>query len=52
MIAPGWRSAVWWVVLALVCLALGILALRAYLSPEALIDFANLKLCALAPALG
>jgi len=51
VIAPGWRSALWWVVLALICLALTVLALRAYLSPESLIDFANFKLCALAPAM-
>ena len=48
MIVPGWRSALWWVALALVCLALVMLALKGYLSPSAMIDFANMKLCALA----
>ena len=48
MIVPGWRAAVWWIALALVCLALVMFALKGYLSPSAMIDFANMKLCALA----
>ena len=48
MIVPGWRAALWWIALALVCLALVMFALQGYLSPSALIDFANMKLCALA----
>ena len=47
MIVPGWRAAIWWIALALVCLALVMFALRGYLSPSAMIDFANMKLCAL-----
>ena len=48
MIVPGWRAALWWIALALVCLALAMFALRGYLSPSAMIDFANMKLCSLA----
>jgi hypothetical protein len=48
VIAPGWRAAIWWIALALVCLALVMFALRGYLSPSAIIDFANMNLCALA----
>ncbi len=48
MIVPGWRAAIWWIALALVCLALAMFALQGYLSPSAMIDFANMKLCALA----
>ena len=44
---PGWRAALWWIALALVCLALVTFALQGYLSPSAMIDFANMKLCAL-----
>ena len=47
MIVPGWRAAFWWIALALVCLALVMFALQGYLSPSAMIDFANMKLCAL-----
>jgi hypothetical protein len=48
MIVPGWRAALWWIALAFACLALAMFALRGYLSPSAMIDFANTKLCALA----
>ena len=48
MIVPGWRAALWWIALALACLALVMFALQGYLSPSAMIDFANMKLCALA----
>jgi hypothetical protein len=48
VIVPGWRAALWWIALALVCLALAMFALRGYLSPSAMINFANMKLCALA----
>jgi hypothetical protein len=48
VIVPGWRAALWWIALALVCLALVMFALRGYLSPSATIDFANMKLCAIA----
>lgn len=48
MIVPGWRAALWWIALALVSLALVIFALQGYLSPSAMIDFANMRLCALA----
>ncbi len=48
MIVAGWRAALWWIALALVCLALVIFALQGYLSPSAVIDFANMRLCALA----
>jgi hypothetical protein len=47
VIVPGWRAAIWWIALALVCLALVMFALKGYLSPSAMIDFANMKLCAL-----
>jgi hypothetical protein len=47
VIVPGWRAALWWITLALVCLALVMFALQGYLSPSAMIDFANMKLCAL-----
>ena len=47
MIVQGWRAAIWWIALALVCLALVMFALQGYLSPSAMIDFANMKLCAL-----
>lgn len=50
MIVPGWRAAIWWIALALICLALFMFALQGYLSPSAMIDFANMKLCALAVA--
>jgi hypothetical protein len=51
VILPGWRAALWWIALALVSLALVMFALQGYLSPSAMIDFANMKLCALtAPA--
>jgi hypothetical protein len=48
VIVPGWRAALWWIALALVCLALVMFALQGYLSPSAMIDFANMRLCALA----
>jgi hypothetical protein len=48
VIIPGWRAAIWWIALALVSLALVMFALKGYLSPSAMIDFANMKLCALA----
>lgn len=48
MIVPGWRAALWWIALALVCLVLVMFALQGYLSPSTMIDFANMKLCALA----
>jgi hypothetical protein len=48
VIVPGWRAALWWIALALVCLALVMFALQGYLSPSAMIDFVNMKLCALA----
>jgi hypothetical protein len=48
VIVSGWRAALWWVALALVCLALFMFALQGYLSPSAMIDFANMKLCTLA----
>ena len=48
MIVPGWRAALWWIALALVCLALALFALQGYLSAPAMIDFANMRLCALA----
>jgi len=51
VIVPGWRAAIWWIALALVCLALAMFALQGYLSPSAVIDFANMKLCALATPL-
>jgi hypothetical protein len=50
VIVPGWRAALWWIALALVCLALVMFALRGYLSPSAMIDFANMKLCTLTAA--
>ena len=50
MIVPRWRVAVCWVALTLICLVLAIFALRGYYSPSVLIDFANMKLCALAAA--
>ena len=52
MIVSGWRAAVWWIALALVCLALAVFALKGYLSPSAMIDFANMKLCALTAPVG
>ena len=48
MIVPGWRAALWWIAFAFVCLALAMFALQGYLSSSAMIDFANMKLCALA----
>jgi hypothetical protein len=51
VIVPGWSAAIWWIALALVCLALAMFALQGYLSPSAIIDFANMKLCALAAPL-
>jgi hypothetical protein len=48
VIVPGWRAALWWIALALVCLALVMFALQGYLSASAMIDFANMMLCALA----
>ncbi len=50
VIVPGWHAALWWVALAIICPLLAILALRGYYSPSVLIDFANIKLCALAAA--
>jgi len=48
VIVPGWRAALWWIAFAFVCLALVMFALQGYLSSSAMIDFANMKLCALA----
>jgi hypothetical protein len=45
MIDTRSRSAAWWIVLAIVCTLLGWWAFRGYLTPGALIDFANMKLC-------
>jgi MFS family permease len=50
VIVPGRHAALWWVALAIICPVLAILALRGYYSPSVLIDFANIKLCALAAA--
>jgi hypothetical protein len=50
VIAAHWRAALWWVALTSICLVLAMLALRGYYSPSVLIDFANMKLCALAAA--
>jgi hypothetical protein len=50
VIVPGRHAALWWVALAIICPVLAILALRGYYSPSVLIDFANIKLCALATA--
>lgn len=52
MIVSGWRAALWWIALALASLALVMLALQGYLSPSAMIDFANMKLCTLAVPAG
>jgi len=41
------RAASWWIGLAIVCPVLALLALRGYYAPSVLIDFANIKLCAL-----
>ena len=46
--ARGWHAAPWWVGLAILCPVLAMLALRGYYAPSVLIDFANVKLCALA----
>jgi hypothetical protein len=45
VITSGWRSAVGWVVLAVLCAVLTALAWRGYMNPAALIDFANQRLC-------
>lgn len=45
MIFPGWRSALGWIVLAIITFVLAALAWRGYLSPAAVIEFANQRLC-------
>jgi len=45
MIGPGWRSLVWWIALAMVCALLLVAAVRGYLHPAFVIDFANQRLC-------
>jgi hypothetical protein len=45
MIFPGWRSALWWVAVAILCALIVAIAWRGYLSPAAIIDFANQRLC-------
>jgi len=45
VIAPGSRAARWWLAIALICALLSWWAFRGYLTPGALIDFANSKLC-------
>jgi hypothetical protein len=45
MIAPGWRSLVWWIALAIACALLLAAALRGYLHPAFVIDLANQQLC-------
>jgi len=45
VISAGWRSAVWWVAIAVLCALLAFWAFRSYLNPGALIDFANSRLC-------
>jgi hypothetical protein len=47
MTPNGFHQAWWWVVVLLACAAIAMLALRGYYSPAILIDFANMKLCAL-----
>lgn len=42
--APVWRVA-WWILVGIVCALLTAFALRGYLDPGALIDFANTWLC-------
>jgi hypothetical protein len=45
MIAPGWRSLVWWIALAIASALLLVAAVRGYLHPAFVIDFANQRLC-------
>jgi hypothetical protein len=46
MIAPGSRAALWWgIAIAIICVLLSWWAFLGYLTPGALIDFANSKLC-------
>jgi hypothetical protein len=42
--ASVWRIT-WWILVGIVCTVLTAFALRGYLDPAALIDFANARLC-------
>jgi hypothetical protein len=45
MITPGSRSLLWWLALAILCALILTAALRGYLNPAFVIDFANQRLC-------
>lgn len=45
MTPKGWHPAWWWLLVIAVTAMLAIAALRGYLSPSAMVDFANLRLC-------
>ncbi|HWQ38208.1 MAG TPA: hypothetical protein VNM24_06270 [Burkholderiales bacterium] len=41
----GWHPAWWWLLVIAVCAMLAVTALRGYLSPAAVIDLSNSRLC-------
>jgi hypothetical protein len=45
MIGAGWRSMLWWCVVALLCALILAGALHGYLRPAFVIDFASQRLC-------
>ena len=45
MIFPGWRSAIWWIAVAILTGLTVAFAWSGYLTPGALIEFANQRLC-------
>jgi hypothetical protein len=45
MTPRGWHPAWWWLLVIAVSAMLTFIALRGYLSPASLVDFANLRLC-------
>ncbi|MGH8629801.1 MAG: hypothetical protein ACREU7_03420 [Burkholderiales bacterium] len=51
MTPNGWHPAWWWLLVIAVSAMLTFIALRGYLSPAAIIDLANTRLCSV-PAWG